>query len=347
MTDERNIIRNILKLMRLVWGLVIFVAAVALLVVGNVLGYFGQPSGQGAAPEPSQLSENTIPPTLPDALWRAPDSTSIPAGLEGEKIRYGKELIAHTAKYLGPNGTVLAMSNGMNCQNCHLRAGTVPFGNNFGRVASAYPKVRKRSGKMVDFEERVNDCFERSLNGQKLAEDSHEMQAMVAYIKWVGGGVSKEENPPGFGRFELEPLDRPADPERGKQVFSQYCARCHGSNGEGQLAVNGREWAFPPLYGKASFNIGAGLYRVSGFASFVKANMPYGVTFENPFLTDEEAWDVAAYVNSMPRPKKDLSADWPDISQKPVDHPFGPYADSFTEQQHKFGPFEPIKMANQ
>ncbi len=347
MEDEQGIVRSILKLIRLVWGLVIFVASVALLVVGHVTGFFGQPSVQGPAPESGLLFENTSEPTPPDALWQAPDSTSIPAGLEGEKIRYGKELIAHTSVYLGPKGKVLSMSNGMNCQNCHLKAGTVPFGNNFGRVASAYPKLRKRSGKMVDYEARINDCFERSLNGQKLPEDSPEMQAMVAYINWVGGGVSKGEELPGFGKFEIAPLDRPADPKRGKKVFRQYCVQCHGSNGEGQLATSGREWTYPPLYGEGSYNIGAGLYRMSGFAAFVKANMPYGVTFETTLLTDEEAWDVAAYVNSMPRPEKDLSQDWPDISQKPVDLPFGPYADSFTEQQHKYGPFDLMEVAYQ
>jgi thiosulfate dehydrogenase len=83
------------------------------------------------------------------------------------------------------------------------------------------------------------------------------------------------------------------------------------------------------------------------FASYVKYNMPYGVTFENPFLSDEEAWDVAAYVNSMARPEKDLSGDWPDISKKPFDHPFGPYADGFSEEEHKYGPFDPIKAAYQ
>jgi thiosulfate dehydrogenase len=39
----------------------------------------------------------------------------------------------------------------------------------------------------------------------------------------------------------------------------------------------------------------------------------------------------------------DLSKDWPNISKKPIDHPFGPYTDSFSEQQHKFGPFGPVK----
>jgi thiosulfate dehydrogenase len=63
---------------------------------------------------------------------------------------------------------------------------------------------------------------------------------------------------------------------------------------------------------------------------------------EKPVLTVEESWDVAAYVNSQPRPNKDLSGDWPDISKKPIDHPFGPYADGFSEVQHKFGPFPPI-----
>ena len=71
--------------------------------------------------------------------------------------------------------------------------------------------------------------------------------------------------------------------------------------------------------------------------------MPNGASFDNPILTDEEAWDVAAYVNSMPRPHKTFAADWPDISAKPFDHPFGPYADDFTEQQHKLGPFVAIK----
>ena len=73
--------------------------------------------------------------------------------------------------------------------------------------------------------------------------------------------------------------------------------------------------------------------------------MPLGATYENPQLSDEESWDIAAYVESLDRPLKDLSQDWPDISKKPVDHPFGPFSDSFTEIQHKFGPFKPIKEA--
>jgi thiosulfate dehydrogenase len=71
--------------------------------------------------------------------------------------------------------------------------------------------------------------------------------------------------------------------------------------------------------------------------------MPFKLaSHQDPKLSTEEAWDVAAYVNSQPRPKKDLSKDWPDITKKPFDHPFGPYADEFTEAQHKYGPYKPI-----
>ena len=71
--------------------------------------------------------------------------------------------------------------------------------------------------------------------------------------------------------------------------------------------------------------------------------MPFGATYKAPQLTDEEAWDIAAFVNSMPHPSKDISKDWPKIEEKIFDHPFGPFADGFSEKQHKFGPFAVIK----
>ena len=112
-------------------------------------------------------------------MWRAPDLASLPASTASEQIRYGRELVAQTATYLGPEGTVLQISNGMNFQNCHFDAGTEPFGNKYSLAASTYPNFRARSGTKEDIAKRVNDCFERSLNGKPLAADSKEMQAMV------------------------------------------------------------------------------------------------------------------------------------------------------------------------
>ena len=278
-------------------------------------------------------------------LWNPPDSNSIPETEEGKLIRYGKELIAHTARYLGPCGKVSQISNGMNCQNCHLSAGTKPFGNNYGAVASTYPKFRARSGGVESMEKRINDCIERSLNGQKLDEGSREMRAIITWFKWLGQGIGRDSIPPGVGLTTVPDLDRAADPVRGKLVYEKHCLVCHGKEGAGMKEPDDPEWKYPPLAGPYSYNTGAGLFRLSRFAGYVKSNMPHGTTFEKPVLSDEEAWDVAAYVNSLARPEKTFPDDWPDISKKPVDHPFGPYADSFSQQQHKYGPFTSIREA--
>ncbi len=281
-----------------------------------------------------------------DDVWLPPDSSFIPKASNAALVAYGKELVSHTAVYLGPRGKVMTISNGMNCQNCHLKSGTKPFGNHYGAVAPNYPKFRARSGTIENVEKRVNDCIERSLNGQKLDTGSREMKAFVAYILWVGQEVPKGSIPKGAGLWELKPMDRAADPAKGMYVYQKNCLICHGENAGGEKFPEGIEWKYPPLAGENSYNVGAGLYRLSRFAGFVKTNMPHGTTYEKAVLTDEEAWDVAAYINSLPRPTRDLSQDWPDISTKPFDHPFGPYADGFSEQQHKYGPFEPIKLAS-
>ena len=281
----------------------------------------------------------------PATVWKAADWSVMDQEPNAEELNYGKELVANTAEYLGPKGKVKAISNGMNCQNCHLQAGTAAFGNNYSAVAATYPKFRARSGTEEDIQKRINDCFERSLNGKPLARDSKEMKAMVAYINWVGKEVPKGEIPIGSGLYEVPLLDRAADPIKGKLVYEKQCASCHQTDGKGQAKPDGAGYVYPPLWGEASYNHGAGLYRLSRFAGYVKANMPLGATFEQPILSDEESWDLAAYVNSMERPTKDLSQDWPDISKKPMDHPFGPFTDGFSEEQHKFGPFKPIKAA--
>ena len=260
---------------------------------------------------------------------------------EDSLATYGHELISNTSYYLGPKGKVAALTNGMNCQNCHLNGGIVPFGNNYSAVVSNYPKFRARSGTIETIPKRVNDCLERSLNGSALDTNSREMKAIVAYLHWLGDDVPKKTTPKGSGLPDIPELDRAADPAKGAIVYKEKCVVCHGPNGEGQPNMEGYGYTYPPLWGKNSYNEGAGLYRITRLASYVKYNMPFGTaTYKNTVLSNEEAWDVAAFVNSQPRPGKDLSQDWPDISKKPKDHPFGPYADGMTEEQHKYGPWK-------
>ena len=281
---------------------------------------------------------------LPD-YWIAPslflDNTT--AGEQRKMIIYGQDLIANTSRYLGPHGSVNQISNGMNCQNCHLDAGTRPWGNNYVAVASTYPKFRERSGTIESVPKRVNDCFERSLNGKAIDTTGYEMKSIMAYIQWLGQGVKKGEKPKGAGITDLVYLDRAASPAKGQIVYNQKCQSCHGADGNGVENLNGFGYTYPPLWGEHSYNTGAGLFRLSRFAGYVKDNMPFNqAKHESTVLTDDEAWDVAAFVNSQPRPKGNITKDWTNISAKPVDHPFGPYTDGFSEAQHKLGPFIPI-----
>ena len=126
--------------------------------------------------------------------WTAPDTNLITQDEDGNRIRYGRELILHTSSYFGPRGTIAIISNGMNCGNCHIDGGTRIWGNNFSMVASTYPIYRNRSGKHETVEMRVNDCFERSLNGEHLEDTSNEMKAIIAYLNWVGKDVPKSED---------------------------------------------------------------------------------------------------------------------------------------------------------
>jgi thiosulfate dehydrogenase len=336
---EEKYIEIVFKLLYLIIALMLLVG---LFVYINVAGV---PDILKSHPINEMVIEPIVPKKAEDAkieVWIAPDTATIANDAAGKQIKYGRLLIANTAFYFGPNGSIQHSSNGMNCQNCHLDAGTKPFGNNYSAVAATYPKFRERSGKIESIYKRVNDCFERSLNGTALDTMGKEMQAIKAYILWLGKEVQKGEKPKGAGLTELAYLPDAASPENGKLIYISKCQSCHGNDGQGKLNTINKMYQYPPLWGNNSYNTGAGLYRLSRFAGYVKSNMPLGATFQNPQLTDQEAWDIAAFVNSQNRPEKDLSEDWPKIAGKPVDHPFGPYTDAFSETQHKYGPFEPI-----
>lgn len=325
------------------WFPIVLGIVILFVIVTQIINCNRNKKSESQIPLPAQTSD----PALND--WKAPDLQTDSSLTEAErkKLEYGRNLIAHTAIYFGPKGSIAHITNGMNCQNCHLKEGTQPWANNFATTFTNYPKISGRSGKEQTLYDRINSCFQRSMNGKPLDTASKEMQAMFAYIKFIGKNAVKGEKPQGAGLPKLSFINRAADPKKGEGVFITFCKSCHGDNGQGKLNVAGTEYIYPPLWGNDSYNDGAGLYRLSNFASFVKSNMPYQVTSHwSPSLTQEHAWDVAAFVNSQPRPHKNASNDYPDLKKKPFDDPFGPYADSFPQSQHKYGPFEAIVVSN-
>lgn len=282
-----------------------------------------------------------------DSLFVPPDTSTIPHNATGDLIRYGRELLVNFPYYLGPKGKIGKYGgNGLGCQNCHLEAGTRPYGLNYFSAHARYPQYRAREGKVLTLADRVNNCVERPLNGKPLPLDSKEMVAMVTYMQWLGKGVPVGGNVPGDKLKDIALLDRPADPVKGRAVYEKHCIRCHADDGQGVLKPDGIAYVYPPLWGKLSYQPGSSMHRLIKSAQFIKYNMPQDIArWDKPVLTDEEAFDVAAYVNDdelHERPQPDLSGEYPVRKEKPIDYYWAPYADPFPQAQHKYGPFKPI-----
>jgi thiosulfate dehydrogenase len=350
--DEKELLKTLNKVSRYIIYMALI--AVACIIVLFVVLLNNGPTIVKIPQAGESLVASTLPVpvvtanarAIPADAWKAPGESTIPTGKTGVMIRYGKELLAHTANYFGPKGSIAQVSNGMNCQNCHLDGGSRLFGNNYASFLATYPKMSYRSNKISSASDRIADCFNRSLAGTVPDTNGKEVQAILAYMKWIGKDVKKGQKLFGNAVEKLPFMNQAADPVKGKLVFVSKCVSCHGKNGEGVFAADKKSHTYPPLWGPHSYNDGAGMYRMSNFAGFVKNNMPFGATYQSPQLTDEEAWNVAAFVNSQPRPHRDQHNDWKDLKNKPIDFPFGPYADGFSEKQHKFGPYKPIQNAH-
>jgi thiosulfate dehydrogenase len=282
------------------------------------------------------------------ALFTPPDTSTIPHDAMGDMIRYGRELVVNTAHYIGPNGTAgKYLGNKMNCGNCHLDAGTRPYGFNYFSTHARYPQYRGREDRLLNLGERINNCVERPHNGIPLPLDSKEIVAIECYIKWVGTNVPVGQHAKGDENVELAYPDRAADPQKGAVVFAQHCASCHGKEGQGVFNADSSTYVYPPLWGAYAYQKGSSPHRITKAAKFIKANMPYKLAYwHKPVLTDAEALDVAAFINDDRihfRPSKHGgSPDYPNYKSKPLDYAVGPFLDTFSELQHKFGPYKPI-----
>lgn len=298
--------------------------------------------------EPKSTTSAAAKPTASASVHQPPSlETDIPAGTLGETIRYGYELLNRFPYYLGPKGTVGQYGgNGLACGSCHLDAGRVPYGLNYFTVYGRYPQYRGREAKILTLPQRINNCIQRPMSGKPMPLDSKEMTAMVTYMKWMAEGIAVGANVPGDRLHPIALPSRPADPVRGKAVYDQHCVSCHQADGQGLMNPDGISYLYPPVWGVMSYQPGSSMHRVLKAAQFIKYNMPRGVTWENPLLTDEEAIDVAAFINDDTlhvRPTSQESrAEYPIPADKPVSYHKGPFADPFDDDRHKFGPWQEI-----
>jgi thiosulfate dehydrogenase len=233
---------------------------------------------------------------------RPPVATAVPSVAEPPadhplraEILRGRAILEATRDSLPRN-----VGNGLRCTSCHLDGGTAEVLGWKG-VYARFPQYRSRNAGIQVIEDRINDCFERSMSGRRIPADTAPMRAMVAYLAWlsrdvpVSGGIA--------GGKLTAPFDTlHPDSARGGRIFAAECARCHGPDGAGTAAGT-------PLWGDRSFTIGAGMARYRTAAAFVHANMPRD---KAGTLSLQDALDVAAFVDS--RPRRDFAGkekDWP------------------------------------
>ena len=238
-------------------------------------------------------------------------------------MRRGRDLITATYAHIGPEVSDPAKryaGNNLACSNCHLQAGTKKFGLPIFGLFELFPQYSARTGAEISIEDRVNSCMTRSMNGRALPDDGAEMQAIVAYIKFLSTGVPPGKILPGFGAGAIPELKGAADPVRGKVLYVERCLSCHNTDGSGirrSLPTTDLGYLMPPLWGPDSFNNGAGMARLITAANFLHSNMPHGADYLNPRLTGEQSWDLAAYIISQPRPvKAGLDKDFPDLVEQ-------------------------------
>jgi len=258
-------------------------------------------------------------------------------------IRYGEKLFNNTPAYLGKEALDIPyVGNVLSCTNCHLEGGTKAYAIPMIGVKQRFPQYRGREDKIGTLEERINGCFERSMNGNKLPEESDAMKAFIAYIGWLSRYVEKEEQVNGKGLKSMQLPNRKVDLVKGEKIYHTICATCHGKDGQG-IKIDQHTYEYPPLWGADSYNNGAGMTRVITAAQFIKYNMPYGTTYDKPLLTNDQAYDVAGFINQQTRPRKgNLNLDFPNKLKKPVSSPYLPFLDPFPINQHMLGPFNPI-----
>ncbi len=331
MKDESSyLIKKLVRQITICCSLIVLIATIALLFFFDVF-----------SKEPAPLEETMLIP-----IASKYDISLLDDSKENTAIKYGYQLFVNSPKYIGPDNEEpdkAYSGNRLACNNCHLKAGTKPFSAPLIGIINRFPQYRGRENKIGTIQERINGCMERSMNGSTLPPNGKEMQAFVKYLTWLSRFTPEDGKIFGQGFVKIQIPERKVNLAQGKDVFDKNCVVCHGKNGQGVKMPNSFTYQYPPLWGNDSYNNGAGMTRVITAAQFIKANMPFGTTYDSPLLSDEEAYDVAGYINQQIRPiKQNREYDFPDLKRKPVSTPYPPYADSFSMEQHQMGPFQPI-----
>ncbi len=241
-----------------------------------------------------------------------------PAGEVGEMVKLGEDILSHTNTHPLTKDLV---GNKLQCTNCHLKGsdgkpGTGQGISTFIGTATAFPAYSKREKTVQTLQDRINNCFMRSMNGKRPIIDTKASVAMATYVTWLSTDMPMKMNtkmpcsPLNSDRWmggakkyaKIQKKATHANYLNGKKLYEAKCASCHGANGAGV-------GTFPPLWGKnakgewLAYNTGAGMSKLNKGAAWVQSNMPLG---QGGTLKDQEAADIMLYVDAQPRADFDL-----------------------------------------
>lgn len=220
-----------------------------------------------------------------------PLESDLPDNAFGKLVQRGRAIFVDT-----PNQAQQYVGNGLACVNCHLEQGRKAHSAPLWAAYVMYPAYRKKNDKVNNYAERLQGCFQFSMNGTAPEADGPVIAALSAYSYWLASGAPSGQELPGRAYPRVPEPEGGFDLAKGQQIYAAHCALCHGDDGEGQ--ESGADFVFPPLWGRDSFNWGAGMHRINTAAAFIKENMPLG---QGRSLSDAEAWHVAAFMNSHER----------------------------------------------
>lgn len=275
-------------------------AIVSTIVLGSVFTYFVISAEQ----ETATNSKNATPINQEETSqhpYPPPSLEDVPEGEKGELIKLGYKYATETSTALDDYS-----GNALSCASCHGNGGyDAPL--DLVGISKTYPQYNPRAGREVTIEERINGCFVRSMNGEKLPKDSQEMKAMVAFYDYISQNVPDGTTERPWAALKRSTADiENVNVDQGRELYNKACISCHGEDGG--------QGSYLALWGDDSYNIGAGMARLRTSAGFIQENMPKVETggYAQGSLTDEEAMNIAAYINSLDRPDfPDKIYDWP------------------------------------
>jgi thiosulfate dehydrogenase len=238
--------------------------------------------------------------------WDVPKNPLTDTTLDDSKlskeIRWGFRIFTNTP------GEARRFAPGRgSCNNCHLNAGQREKALPLVNVAGLFPEYNKRAGRLISLGDRIVDCFLRSQNAAAgdgpdatPSPTSKEVLAVSAYLTWLARGSEVGRNPPWRGQNvipteALIPIGK-LDAHKGEMIFTERCTSCHGVDGQG-VAIGDKRAG--PLWGPDSWNDGAGAARIYTLAGIIRYSMPY---LDPGNLTDADAQQLAAFIDSKPRP---------------------------------------------